>query len=982
MFIFRMKNNFLKTKIYYRRYLSLLLIGFFATFNLSCDLKSPTKFEVPTWFFDLTFPLVQQRYSLEGMVDNENGPIYSTPDSVGMQLMFEGTLPDTSISSDILEVTLNKDFSSDPSSAMNAPTLPSFSIDQPYYYPIDIVPTKKLKNSSGQFFDIPPSSNQTVTKEVWNQIASAFDTTIQVTINLPTLSSLPSFVKSVDGMQIKADAGSEVSNFKSTFTNVGLPTLVTNPTATLITDITSPVKTLANHTQASISKDANFGPTTTSLSGDSLGNAIRIDIGFGIAPTSNNTVTINAGDSLKVNVLIQLSISGLDSAIVTIAKTELPIDLDPIAFPSDVEIYGGMMKSPSGFDVNEIKINSLTSSLPLDIDFKMHFKNFLPPVGKDSTKLDTVLTKGISLSKIFNVDGYTFANPAGKDSALKELSLDISTVFPEQNTKLPVDGSSLGGVSMSGALKKLHFESLEANIIQEFPSTEFTIAGMPLGFSGMQFVNTKLEIEMLNGIRLPVVLDFDMIAVNQKNDTMTVKALSTLGSPASAADTAKTIVRLSNEGSTTLKYKAPSSISYFDSSTVPPKTGESTIVDLMSANPSVFTVKSRARIDGRGTLESGMSIGGKYRMLAPFEVIMEPMTFISVTNSPVPEMNHANRNNIRSTMQSAKMDFNVENKIPSGGDLSMLMSNIPFFPLDTTAAALTAYKDSLVIKKGWSSSDKVYIVSQCAKLNPETGNYYIFDVMDDFSDCIDGMSYIVKINDSGLDTIVSYVDTLLKIPLPEPVSFYQTTNGGVYAGQVKEGGVATYSSPLPTSRIRLMTNPGQPYMAPRFFLKGSNGKKVFMSTADYLDINSSVTFNLSSTGMTSPAPDEIVVKYPNGGQTINKDDSVIIKWKSYGDISKVNIDYFAGTKPDVNADNWTSIAKDEDNVDSLIWKPSATEGISSMGAEKDSIRIRISSINGKTRDMSGWYFKINLGSSEISNKKIINNLNIHGQVFK
>ena len=64
----------------------------------------------------------------------------------------------------------------------------------------------------------------------------------------------------------------------------------------------------------------------------------------------------------------------MDSAIVSIAKTELPIDLDPIAFPSDVEIYGGMMKSPSGFDVNEIKINSLTSSLPLDIDFKMHFK--------------------------------------------------------------------------------------------------------------------------------------------------------------------------------------------------------------------------------------------------------------------------------------------------------------------------------------------------------------------------------------------------------------------------------------------------------------------------------------------------------------------------------------------------------------------------------------------------------------------------------
>ena len=114
----------------------------------------------------------------------------------------------------------------------------------------------------------------------------------------------------------------------------------------------------------------------------------------------------------------------MDSALVKIAKTELPINLDPIAFPSDIEIYGGQMKSPSGFDVNEIKLNSLTSSYPLDIDFKMHFKNFVPPVGKDSTKLDTVLTKGASISKIFNVDGYTFSNPEGKDSELKNLKLD------------------------------------------------------------------------------------------------------------------------------------------------------------------------------------------------------------------------------------------------------------------------------------------------------------------------------------------------------------------------------------------------------------------------------------------------------------------------------------------------------------------------------------------------------------------------------
>ena len=194
---------------------------------------------------------------------------------------------------------------------------------------------------------------------------------------------------------------------------------------------------------------------------------------------------------------------------------------------------------------------------------------------------------------------------------------------------MPLDGSSFGGMEVDVGFKGLHFESMEANVIQEFPPTEFSIAGMPLGFSGMKFVDTKLEIEMNNGIRLPVVLDFDMVGVNQNGDTSKVNAFSTLASPSLKGDTTKTIVRLSDLGTTTLKYKAPSSIQYYDSTTAAVKNNETTIVELMSSNPANFTVKSRARIDGRGTLESGMFIGGKYRMLAPFEVIMEPMTFIS-----------------------------------------------------------------------------------------------------------------------------------------------------------------------------------------------------------------------------------------------------------------------------------------------------------------------------------------------------------------
>ena len=961
-------NNPRNSKQTFKKRVSKYLIGALSFFTLSCDFENPLAFEMPTWFFELTFPLVQQKYSLEGMVDNKQ--IFSTPDSIGMQLMFEGELPDTSIGTDILEIELNQNivYSQAP---VSAPTL-SFSLDTTINLAIPIAPGGQLTNSSGVVFTVPPSTNQTVTSAVWNTIASAVNQTIQITLNLPTIpsSQLPSFVESVDGMVIQTDAGSSVSDFNTTVSNKGLPTNVTSPTISLVTDITTPAKTLANHTQSSVTKDNSFGPEITSLSQDSLGGAIRMDIGFGIASTSDATVTINAGDSVQVNVAIQLRIAGLDSAIVQITKSDLPISLPSIDFPTEIEIFSGLLKTNSGFEVNEINLTDVASTYPLNVDFMMNFQNFIPPAGKDSTKLDTVLKKGVTINKTYDLDGYTFSNPAGKDSALTKLNLDLSASIPAQSTKIPLDGSDIGSVSLKVTMKKLHFESIEANIIQEFPPTEIGIAGMPLGFSGMAFSDTKLEIEMLNTIRLPVVLDFDMLSVNQAGDTMLVKALSTLASPTNAGDTMKTIIRLSRDGTTTLKYKSPSSVSYFDSVTVAPSANETTIVELMSSNPSVFKVNSRARIDGRGTLESGMNIGGKYRMIAPFEIIMAPMTFISVTNTPVQEMSHSNRNRIRATLQSASLDLTVENKIPSGGELAMLMSNLGFFPLDTTTIALSAFKDSMVVKNNWVSTDSVYIVSKCESLNPETGNFFIFDVMDDIADCVDGMAYLVKTTGFGMDTVISYVDTLMKIPLPDPVSFYPVTNAGVHAGQVKDPGFVVYSSLIPTSRIRLMTNPGQPFMAPRFHLNGSGGKKVYLTTLDYIDINSSLTFSLSSTGMTSAAPDEIVVKYPNGNQSLSQDSEVTVKWKTFGTISQVDLAYYAGSNPDVDTDDgWTDITTELANVDSFNWTPSATSGISSLSVSlRDSIRIRVQSTGGSVRDMNGWYFTISSGSGKINKR--------------
>ena len=941
-------------KIKFYRKISKALISLLSFFMLSCDFQNPAAFELPTWFFDLSFPLVQQKYSLEGMVDNKQ--IFSTPDSLGMQLMFEGLLPKASIGSDILEVEINQSIKyAQPAS--NGPIF-SFNLDLLLNLPVSLGLSV-------------PSADGTVSKAEWNALASTIkvDTLIQIPENGFDITGInfPSFVESLDGFSIKADEGSSISDFVTTIKNNGMPTNITEPQILFIAGFRN-LDTLAAHTQTSIAKDVTFN-SSTSLSQKNLAKVNYIKISFGLASTSEENLTIKAGDSLKINTSFQIRIADVDSAIVKIREYEVPVTLPKILFPSDIEIYGGKLINPSGFLTNEINIKSLSNTYPFEIDFLMNFKNFIPPNAlKDSIKIDRVLKKGELFTKVYNLDDYTFYNPAGSDNALTELDIDFSAKLSAQTGKLPLDGSNIGGIDLDLELKKLHFETLEANIIQEFPPSSFSVAGMPIGFIGLEFVDTKLEIEMLNGIRLPVVLDFDMISVNQLGDTMKVNAFSTLATPIGSTDTTKTITRLSRDGTTTLKYKSPSSVTYTDSITTSPKTGETTINDLLSSNPATFEVNSRVRIDGRGTLESGMHIGGKYRMLAPFEVIMAPMTFISVTNTPMQEMDHSNRNKIRSTMQSASMEMTVENNIPSGGELSMLMSNIGFFPLDTTVSALSAFKDSMVIKLNWASSDSLYIVSKCESLNPIIGNLFIFDVMDDFTDCIDGMAYIVKSTGLGIDTVVSYVDTLLKIPLPNPISFYTTTSSSAHSGQVKEPGFVAYSSPISTSRIRLMTNPGQPFMAPRFSLFGSDSKKVYLTTADYIDINSSINLKLSSSGMTSAAPNEITVKYPNGGENLNKDTPFTIKWKTFGTVSNVTISYYAGSNPNVESDEgWTSIAEEINNLDSFAWTPSATNGINSMTESlRDSIRIRVKSSDKKTIDMSGWYFTINHRAGKIT----------------
>ena len=166
------------------------IFAIFLMFFTSCDFKGPASFKMPTWYFDLMFPLVQQKYSLEGMVDNKQ--IFSTPDSLGMQLMFEGVFPDTAIGSDVLEIPLNLNLPSvslpqfpalGKIESISLSALPGLSSGQ------IIVPltTSQITDVNGdKFVSAARTKDRKISRTEWNRLVDEFKIP-DFEINLPSV---------------------------------------------------------------------------------------------------------------------------------------------------------------------------------------------------------------------------------------------------------------------------------------------------------------------------------------------------------------------------------------------------------------------------------------------------------------------------------------------------------------------------------------------------------------------------------------------------------------------------------------------------------------------------------------------------------------------------------------------------------------------------------------------------------------------------
>ena len=381
------------------------------------------------------------------------------------------------------------------------------------------------------------------------------------------------------------------------------------------------------------------------------------------------------------------------------------------------------------------------------------------------------------------------------------------------------------------------------------------------------------------------------------------------------------------------------------------------------------------------------SIGGAFKLKLPFLVTMNAPAFIPPTGvSELDTMDHDIRNKIRHTLIYSEINTTVENSLPLGGEFAILLSNEPYFPKNITSEALSAFVDTMANRDSlrWNSDDELYIIDECDLLSPSSGNIYIFNIMSDSTQCVDGVKYLVKHEDAVMDTVVSYVDTLFRVFLPDPDSIYTETNSEGHLGQVAVPGIISHSSVLDTGRIFLLTDYGLRYIVPRFSFDTTGVEERFFSRYDAIDIKSFITFRVAALGVLGETKNDIVLKSPNGGERISSpgDSPYPIEWETYGEVSSVDIYY-------VDSKEYIIDGKPlEESITGIPWQKINTEGpIPNEGTyswvipnalESDSVRIIIKDSNSELYDISGWYFKVKIeGSSRIATDNgILNNTRI------
>ena len=439
----------------FRKRINKIFVGLLVIIIAACDFDSPADFELPTWFIDIKLPLVSKRFPMGDLVDSVF--IFPTDDTLGFQIFFGDSIDppfepeqiQTRVLFDggaIEESIPATDIGGIDGSVIDIPevTIPPADLPEPLEFPLSVVQYGAQYPGLSPLgsFSFPLDNDVVMDARLFNQLfvhpinvlldnfftflsESVFPVTLPFESVLAEIPADASFITGVEGLII-ADEPS--SFYSSEFTNRGYPTslksissqLVTGPTTLTLNDI------LADHQKDEIETNDTFSDITQ-LGDSTLKNILSMLISCRLDSVEGETITLIDGinDSLYIDFEIQFSPSGIDSAIINIEATDLPLPgidgiKEKLNFSSNMpdlgdtqlDIVSAEMADTTGLfeipdsnvfwsdgsssnyrdDGNLIKIDKLKSTFPWDIEFYFKLPNFGPPADRDSVLLDIVLS--------------------------------------------------------------------------------------------------------------------------------------------------------------------------------------------------------------------------------------------------------------------------------------------------------------------------------------------------------------------------------------------------------------------------------------------------------------------------------------------------------------------------------------------------------------------------------------------------------------
>ena len=1025
----------------FRKRINKIFVGLLVIIIAACDFENPEEFEAPVWFIDIKLPLISKRFPMGDLVDTTNFIFPTDDSAGFQILFTGLVDPPVSTEEMELGVRFPGGAMQQVISPDSIGGIDGSSVDIPVPgIDVIIPPTPGMiyTDFEQNIFSLPIESPKVMWGSDYNlffvrPLNLALDAVLsELNEIFPISLGLSSLTAAITEPQITINtlliSGTEETSYlRSSFKNHGYPTKLRDCSAYFISidSINTWLTirdTIAPHFRSEVGSifndvDSMFYmgtfDTTTNLSVGGLTDSVQIFTYFqldSVHPDSFVTLYPTNNDSMFIGYTFDFSFNGIDSAVVSIESYNIDLsdqleamqsqlcfssslpEMDGISFDitrAEMEDSNYQPNPPEDVNMaNKFKIIDLYSDFPWDINFYLHVPNMVNSDGVSQILIDELLQND-PFSVTVDLGG-DFLQPVGADTTIGCIGLDLQVGIPEQQVTIPLDGSSLGEFGVTIQFGSLFFKELKAYVNMDLTADRMEIAGFPPEFTGIGFPELEFEFELFNEIDFPLTVDIEMKGIKPSGDSVVSKLNAKIGTPSYInsislepidEDIVKTNIVWSDVG-TIISFYAPADDSQaVEVTLIPPEEGEISIIDFFGSMPMVAHADIKTRIDGTAGIRGQPSqIWGSFKIKMPFAVTMNAPPFIPPTGiSKLPEFTHDNRNKIRNSLLESEFATNIENSLPLGGEFAILLSDQPYFPKDITNESLDAFVDIMVIQDSlrWNSDDSLYIVTDCESLSPVDSVIYIFQVMSDYSECVDGMKYLVRHIAADMDTVVSYVDTLFRILLPSPLEYYSDTSTVGHPGQVLVPGVTSYSSILDANRISLLTDYGDHYVVPRFSFNQTGDQTVFFSKYDAIDIKSFITFRLANTGVFGPKENDIVILKPNGFENLFAGRDYTIRWRTYGEIETVDVYLVIGEKKlELTKDEWKKEHYPEDIPDDFPidedWKKVNEEGIeddsfvwdwadfndASGLNESDKVRIIIKDRDSEVFDASGWYFSV------------------------